>query len=148
MSAPGAGELAPFFERLARVPVEDPERLRSFGFGDFRLLVEAVREDGSAERYGIVLDGYDVEVVPVDDVERFEGEATLSGPVEAWREMLGNIEANGGADRFHTLNALSIAEVPLRVSSPDPLGRDKFFRYAATLQELFDALAAVPAASA
>jgi hypothetical protein len=141
--------LASYFERLARVPAEDPGRLRPLGFADFRLLVEAVREDGSAERYGIVLDGYDVEVVvPVDDPARFDAEATLSGPVEAWREMLENVEANGGADRFHTLNALSIAEVPFRVSSPDPLGRDKFFRYAATLQELFDALATVPAATA
>jgi hypothetical protein len=53
--------------------------------------------------------------------------------------MVGNIVANRGADPRPTLNALSIAEAPLRVSSPDPVGRDKFFRYAETLQTLFDA---------
>lgn len=60
--------------------------------------------------------------------------------------MAANIATNGGADLAHTLNALSIAEAPLRVSSLDPLGRDKFFRYAETLQTLFDSLAGAPIA--
>ena len=53
--------------------------------------------------------------------------------------MVYNISANGRADNAHTLNALSIAEVPFQVRADDPLGKDKFFRYAETLQTIFDA---------
>jgi hypothetical protein len=132
---------AAWFERMASSVSSDPELLKSLGFADFRLLV-AIEDEGAARRFGIVLDGYDVfsagEVADAD-AGAFAPDVTLAGPLSAWLEMAENIEEFGRADRAHTLNTLSIADTPLRLVGDDPLGRDKFFRYAATLQALFDA---------
>lgn len=116
---------------------------RDLGAADLRLVVEVVDGD-HARRFGLVLDGYDVLYAgELDDVDAFHGDVTVTGSAEVWREMIANIVTHGGADRTHTLNALSIAEAPLRAWSADPVGRDKFFRYAETLQTLFDSLGAV-----
>jgi hypothetical protein len=135
---------ASWFEAMADDARNRPEVYRRLGFGDLRLVFEETG-DSTARRFGLVLDGYDVFASgELEDIESFHPDATVSGPSEAWDEMAANIVNNGGADRGHTLNALSIAEAPLKVSSPDPLGRDKFFRYAETLQTLFDSLAREP----
>jgi hypothetical protein len=55
--------------------------------------------------------------------------------------MVDNIEANGRADVEHTLIRLCLAGTPLQLVAVDPMGRDKFFRYAETLQTLVDATA-------
>ncbi|MCL4293504.1 MAG: hypothetical protein KJ056_10815 [Acidimicrobiia bacterium] len=130
-----------WFEAMEADARNRPEVYRVLGFADLRLVVEET--DGDAVRcFGLVLDGYDVEFAgELDDVDAFRPDATVTGPREAWDEMAANIVANGGADGTHTLNAMSIAELPLRVWSADPVGRDKFFRYAETLQVLFDSLA-------
>jgi hypothetical protein len=131
---------ASWFEKMVSHATEAPEVYQALGFASFRLVIEVMDESGHARRFGIVLDGYDVlSEGEIDDLEDFRPDAILSGPIAAWREMVANIAENGGADRGHTLNALSLAEVPLRVTSDDPMGRDKFFRYAETLQTLFDA---------
>ncbi len=127
-----------WFDALVEVARADADRLAALGMADFRLLVEVSSEAGAA-RYGIVLDGYDVAVthrLPPD--ETFEPDAVLSGDESSWRELMENIVTHGGADASHSLNALSIAGWPLQLSSDDPVGRDKFFRYAETLQALFD----------
>lgn len=135
---------ASWFEAMVDDTRNRPDVYRRLGFGDLRLVVE--QTDGAGiRRFGLVLDGYDVVFAgEVDDVGRFGAEATISGSRQTWDEMAANIVDNGGADLRHTLNALSMAETPLKVSSPDPLGRDKFFRYAETLQTLFDSLAREP----
>lgn len=136
-----------WFEAMAADSRNRPEVYRKLGFGELRLVVEQT-EGGEARRFGLVLDGYDViSAGELDDVDAFGPEATISGPRDAWDEMVANIVEHGGADLHHTLNALSMADAPLRVSSPDPLGRDKFFRYAETLQTLFDSLAREPVAT-
>lgn len=135
-----------WFEAMAHDANNRPDVYRRLGFGDLRLVVEET-DDIRVRRFGLILDGYDVSSGgEVDDVESFHPDAIISGPRETWNEMAANIVNNGGADLGHTLNALSIAEAPLKVSSPDPLGRDKFFRYAETLQTLFDSLAREPIA--
>jgi len=61
------------------------------------------------------------------------------------------IEANGPADRAHSLNGLSLAGIPFEARSSDPMASDKFYRYMGTLQEVFDAAASaapVPAGRA
>lgn len=135
---------ASWFKAMADDARTRPDVYRRLGFGDLRLVVE--EQDGArVRRFGLVLDGYDVvSAGELEDVESFHPDATISGPRETWDEMAENILGNGGADLGHTLNALSIAEAPLKVSSADPLGRDKFFRYAETLQTLFDSLAREP----
>ena len=132
-----------WFAAMEREVAEHPDVYRHLGFADFRLVI-AVEEDGHERRFGLVFDGYDVfNAGEIDDLARFRADAVVSGPADAWREMIGAIIDNGRADGTHTLNALTIADAPLRVTSSDPLGRDKFFRYAETVQMLFDALATV-----
>lgn len=135
---------ASWFKTMADDARARPDVYRRLGFGDLRLVVE--EQDGAlVRRFGLVLDGYDVvSAGELEDVESFHPDATISGQRVTWDEMAENIRGNGGADLGHTLNALSIAESPLKVSSDDPLGRDKFFRYAETLQTLFDSLAREP----
>ena len=137
---------ASWFERMADDARNRPDVYRRLGFGDLRLVVEQT-DDASIRRFGLILDGYDVvSTGELDDLDNFGSDATITGTRETWDEMAANILANGAADLAHTLNALSISEAPLRVSSPDPIGRDKFFRYAETLQTLFDSLARAPVA--
>lgn len=129
-----------WFDALASHASEEPELYRSLGVADFRLAIEIVRTDGTRRLFGLVFDGYEVlSAGEIKDRAAFGAEATISGPIEAWQEMVSNIAEHGGADGQHTLNALSMADTPLAVTAEDPLGKDKFFRYAQTLQSLFDA---------
>ena len=99
-------------------------------------------DGGTATMYGLVLDGYDIDSIGEVAEGDFAPEVVLSGPIEAWQEMVEAIEANGGADATHTLNSLSIASVPFTVRAADAMGHDKFFRYMGTLQAIFDAAGA------
>ncbi len=131
---------AEWFASLSAHATSDPERLRTLGVADFRLAVEIVDTDGKVRTFGVIFDGYDITSAgEFSDPEVFGSEATLTGPIEAWQAMVANITEHGAADGLHTLNALSIADTPLKVVADDPMGRDKFFRYAETLQTLFDA---------
>lgn len=127
-----------WFTRLAAIPDQDPEAFERLGFAELRLVVEVVGQDATS-RFGIVLHDYDVEYAgEIADVTAFAPDATVSGPLEVWSEMAENIAQHGGADNEHTINRLTMAGTPLRVDAPDAMGRDKFFRYAETLQALFD----------
>lgn len=133
-----------WFDAMAADARNRPEVYQKLGVASLRLVVEEVGPDG-ARRFGLVLDGYDVESMgEVADVDAFGPDAVVSGPREAWDDLVANIVRNGRADGPHSLNALTIADIPLRVTAPDPMGRDKFFRYAETLQTLFDSLATAP----
>jgi len=76
-----------WFGRLAAAAYDDPETFARLGFAELRLAVEVVDDDG-ARRFGIVLDGYDVDYAGelTDDLE-FAPEATVTGPIDAWREI-------------------------------------------------------------
>ena len=57
----------------------------------------------------------------------------LEGEYAAWREMVENIRAHGGADLTHTLNYLTLPDWPLRLVPVDEeqgqLDVDRFYRY-------------------
>jgi hypothetical protein len=137
-----------WFEAMVARAAENADTLRDLGIANYRLILETMDGD-TARHFGLVLDGYDVEYAGelTDDAAAtaFEADATLTGPLLTWQEMIDNISEHGGADLQHTLNALSIAEIPMRVFSDDPMGRDKFYRYNETLQEIFDGTAKVVA---
>lgn len=134
-----ASSLARWLEWMEADARRRPELYERLGLADLRLAIEET-EKGRARRFGLVLDGYDVHYVgELEDLEAFGADAVVSGNTETWLEMVANIVTNHGADGSHTLNALSIAGAPLQVYAADPIGRDKFFRYAETLQTLFDA---------
>ncbi len=128
-----------WFDALAEDVSHHPEDYERLGFADCRLALEVIGESGKARWFGLFMDGYDIgsegELV---DLDSFGPDVVLSGPKAVWDEMVDNIVVHGGADRSHTLNALSIAGFPLQTRSEDPMGRDKFYRYAETLQTLFD----------
>ncbi len=130
-----------WFARIVADAKDRPEVYRSLGVASFRLVIEITEAPGHARRFGLVLDGYDIDSAgEIVDLPAFAPDATITAPLEAWKEMLANIEDNGGADRLHSLNALTLAEVPMRVTAADPMGRDRFFRYVETLQTLFDSI--------
>ena len=106
---------------------------------ELRFGVEVVAPSGEAQLFGIVLDGYDVTSLGTVDEAAFAPEVVVSGPLEAWVEMIEVIEAEGEADTAHTLNSLTIFGTPMMVRSPDAMGQDKFFRFMGTLQAIFDA---------
>jgi len=127
-----------FSELVVRANADRPAMER-LGIAELRFAAEIVDDDGCAQLFGIVLDGYDIESLgEVADAD-FVPEVVVSGPIDAWREMVASIEANGRADSAHTLNSLTIAGVPFVVRANDAMGHDKFFRYMGTLQAIFDA---------
>jgi hypothetical protein len=64
----------------------------------------------------------------------------LEGDFSDWRSMIDHIKANDGrAGREFTLNYLSLPGIPFRCWSPDPLGRDMFFRFNQSLQAFINA---------
>jgi hypothetical protein len=76
------------------------------------------------------------------------GHFVLEASLETWREMIENIRANVGPDLTHTLNYLTFPDVPMRVTGPDQLEVDTFYRYSESLQRFFNGAAAVPTAYA
>ena len=129
-----------FGELVARATA-DPAELERLGIAELRFGVEVVLPEGASQFFGLVLDGYDIEAVGPIAEEAFGPEVVVSGPLDAWSEMIAWIEANGPADSAHSLNGLSIAGIPFEVRSVDPMGSDKFYRYMGTLQAIFDAAA-------
>ncbi len=57
--------------------------------------------------------------------------------------MIENIRAHGAPDLAHTLNYLTFPDDPMRVSGPDQLQVDAFYRYNQTLQRFFNGSAQV-----
>jgi hypothetical protein len=72
----------------------------------------------------------------------------LEASLDTWREMIDNIRANAGPDLTHTLNYLTFPDEPMRVTGPDQLEVDAFYRYNQSLQRFFNGAVAVPTAYA
>jgi hypothetical protein len=136
-----------FTELVARAESDRPAMER-LGIAEVRFGIEITGAPGASEMFGLVLDGYDIESVGLVDEVSFAPEVVLSGPIDAWREMVESIETNGAADIAHTLNSLSIADVPFEVRASDAMGHDKFFRFMGTLQAIFDAAGSPAVATA
>ncbi|MCC7077942.1 MAG: hypothetical protein IT198_12525 [Acidimicrobiia bacterium] len=133
-----------WFDLLAAKANEHADELEAFGFSNIRLACRVNGLPDGDRTFGIGIDGYDVFSGGEIDPATWNADCTLEGPTVAWCEMVSNIGANGGADLQHTLNALSLAELPMRVVADDPMGRDLFFRFNQTLQEIFDLAAEIP----
>ncbi len=127
-----------WFTELVRRATEDQAAIERSGIAELRFGVEILDDRRSPTLYGLVLDGYDIQAVGRVDEKVFAPDVVMTGPVEAWREMISSIEAHGCADTGHTLNGLTIAGVPFDIRAEDAMGHDKFFRYMGTLQALFD----------
>jgi hypothetical protein len=128
-----------FFLSLKHAADRDPDRYRRLGTIDLVLVAKIDYEVGS-ECFEITFSGYRVTGVrriarPADAAP---GAVVLEGPAQVWREMIESVERNGKADLGHTLNTLTIADFPMRVTAENQLDVDAFYRFQETLQEFFD----------
>jgi len=134
-----------WFEALARRMQQNQAAFRPLGSVDCTMVVK-VDAPGAPELYEIAFEG-----LAVQSVRRLgrAGDAApehfvLEASLDTWREMIDNIRANAGPDLTHTLNYLTFPDVPMRVSGPDQLEVDAFYRYNESLQRFFNGAADVP----
>lgn len=135
---------AEWIDGVAREASADAEDIAKLGFCNLRLQLTVNGTPTGDRHLGLVLDAYDIRSDGEVDPATWGPDCTLEGPLGAWVDMLTNIAEHGRADLAHTLNALTLAEFPMRVTASDPMGRDLFYRYNETLQEVFDRAARVP----
>lgn len=133
-----------WFDALAAKANEKTEELSEFGFAYIRLACRINGLPGGDKSFGVRIEGYDVASDGEIEPGSWGADCVLEGPSEAWFAMISSIQANGAADLSQTLNALTIAEDPMKVTGDDPMGRDLFYRFNQTLQELFDLAADIP----
>ncbi len=134
----------PWFEQLTAAARENRDELESLGVCNIRLALKIEGTPDGDKVYGLRFEDYDVVCDGEVDLSEWNADCVLLGPALVWDEMIENIREHDGADLAHTLNALSLAEEPMRVVADDPLGRDRFFRFNQTLQEVFDRAGRVP----
>jgi len=135
---------AEWVDALAAEASADSEEIARLGFSNIRLVLRVNATPDGDRCLGLVFEGYDIESAGEVDPGSWQHDCVLEGPISAWTDMLSNIAAHGHADLAHTLNALTLAEFPMRITSPDPMGRDLFFRYNETLQAVFDRAGRIP----
>jgi hypothetical protein len=123
---------------------EDAQRYRRLGTVDIVLVVKI--EGAEDPLFEIAFQGYRCTGIRrlASIGEAAPGAVVLEGSLATWREMLEAIRHNGKADLPHTLNTLTLADVPMRVTAANQLDVDRFYRYQETLQEFFDEAATVP----
>lgn len=140
--SPGAAIAFPSVEWFAAVAAfmnEDEEHWRRLGYVDCGAVFSITDTPSGDRHFRMDFAGYRCAGVrevadPLDGDPAF----IVEGDLDTWRAMVTHIAENGRARLQQTLNALTIASFPMRVWSEDPLGRDMFFRYNQTFQDLFD----------
>lgn len=130
---------ADWFRALAVAMERAAERYRRLGTIDLVLVAKIDSADGS-ECYELTFAGYRCTAVRrlASPAEASPSAVVLEGPDEAWRGMIRSIEHEGKADLAHTLNTLTLADVPMRLVAEDQLAIDAFYRFQETLQQFFD----------
>jgi hypothetical protein len=134
-----------WFERLADAMRKHAERFQELGSTDCTMVVKVELGGGDARIFEVVFEGFDVkEIRELSGLEQARpSHFVVEGPLEAWRDMIDNIRSNGAPDLDHTLNSLTLTDVPLRVSGPDQLEVDAFYRYNETIQRFFNGAAEI-----
>lgn len=133
-----------WFEALARHMRQDEAGYRELGTIECTMVVRVDRPAGP-DLYEVAFEGFDVRSVRrlASIEEAFPEHFVLEASLETWREMIENIRANAGPDLTHTLNYLTFPDEPMRVSGPDQLEVDAFYRYNQSLQRFFNGAAVV-----
>src|SRR5262245_26388636 len=135
-----------WFQALARRMEQDWAAYRALGSIDCTMVVRVDAPGAGPDLYEIVFGGFKVRSVrrlaSLDDTapDHFVLEASL----DTWREMIENIRTNVGPDLTHSLNYLTFPDYPMRVTGPDQLEVDAFYRYNESLQRFFNGAAVVP----
>jgi len=138
-----------WFEALAQRMAHEEAAYRELGSIDCTMVVKVEASQGP-DLYELAFEGFKARSVRrlarLEDAapEHFVIEASLA----TWREMIDNIRANAGPDLTHTLNYLTFPDEPMRVTGPDQLEVDAFYRYNQSLQRFFNGAADLPTAYA
>jgi hypothetical protein len=69
----------------------------------------------------------------------------LEAPAAVWRKMLVARAPGKRRDNDHSINTLSHFDFPMRVSYAEPDGHDRLYRFAESVQLVFDLAAAIEA---
>jgi hypothetical protein len=127
-----------WFAALKSGMEQAPERYRQLGTVDIVLVAKI--DGADHELFEIGFEGYRCTGVRAlaSIADAKPGAVVLEGDAATWREMIEATRRNGKADLPHTLNTLTIADTPMRVSGASQLDVDRFYRYQETLQEFFD----------
>ena len=88
------------------------------------------------------------DVVALGPDEEVHADCRLEGDQAVWEEIRDDILANGHSTGRLTINSLVLLGERLRLRGIDPMGVDRFFRYAETVQRFFDGLGALAGAPA
>ncbi|MCC6766258.1 MAG: hypothetical protein IT293_16480 [Deltaproteobacteria bacterium] len=138
-----------WFEALARRMDQDEAGYRELGPLECTMVVQ-VEAPAGTQLYEVGFDGFKTSSVRklANLKEATSEHFVLEASLETWREMIENIRANAGPDLTHTLNYLTFPDDPMRVSGPDQLEVDAFYRYNQSLQRFFNGAAEVPTAFA
>ena len=122
-----------WFEELRRLVNDDPA-YRRIGTVDASMGVKVGDEvfvvTFEAFECSSVRSGNEYDLINVDFFIEMES--------DAWRAMLENIKANGGADAGQTLVSLDMLNEISTNATGDQLRADMFFRYNQSLQHFFD----------
>ena len=133
-----------WFDRLAAFMRADAAMYHRLGPIECTMIVKVDAGD-ECVLFEVAFESYEVKSVrrlqSIEDAapDHFVIEASL----ETWREMIENIRAHGAPDLAHTLNYLTFPDDPMRVSGPDQLQIDAFYRYNQSLQRFFNGSAQV-----
>lgn len=132
-----------FLRALADRMNAEPERYVSLGWCDLDLGIVMHRRDRPDFRALVHFVDYScagVSEFPAG--QEAQADCYLEGDLDAWTEMVDDIRARGRATGRHTLSSLALLGDRIEVRGVDPMGVDRFFRYAQSLQQFFDGAAA------
>jgi hypothetical protein len=133
-----------WFEALGERTAADHEKFRRIGYFDARVGVKMDANGAGHVGFVIEFEGYGVKKVELAPEPEKVSDFTIEGSIDAWREMVRNIREHGEPDLGHSLNRLTMAGVPLKVTACDQLQTDLFYRFNQSLQAYFNEAAQVP----
>jgi hypothetical protein len=132
-----------WFQAVGRRTEEDKQKFKLLGYVDADV---GIKIDGNgAGTRSYLLKFRDYGVTSVEETKDLSGaDFSIEGGLDAWTEMVRNIMQNGEADIEHSLNRLTMADVPLKVVARDQLQADIFSRFNQSFQAFFNEAAHVP----
>ena len=133
-----------WFQALSERAAADKEEFKRLGYFDANVGVKIDANGSGARGYVLEFAGYGVRSVKDVADPVAESNFTIVGSLDAWTDMVRNIQDHGEPDLNHTLNRLTMAGVPMKVVAKDQLEVDLFYRFNQTLQAFFNEAAALP----
>ncbi|MHB1923317.1 MAG: hypothetical protein ACYCSJ_01350 [Acidimicrobiales bacterium] len=129
------------FRGLAAQMEEHRGEFEALGLCDLDLEVKVGRGSAGPLRVLLRFRDYGCEdVVALEPEEQVHADCRLEGELAVWEEIRDDIVANGRSTGRLTISSLVLLGERLRLGGVDPMGVDRFFRYAETVQRFFDGM--------